>query len=363
VKIILTPDIGEDYRHGQQHTLPLTSRPRTAPAGRSTKEAVSVVEAMRRHLGLGLVAMLLSCAAFATSGPFAKALMTADWSPGAVVLTRILGAAVILLPFTLWSLRGRWSSVPRELPLAAFYGTLAVAAAQLGYFQAVSRLTVGVALLIEYLGIILVVLWVWALTRRTPHRLTGVGIVLALVGLALVLDVTGQLSPDLLGVMWGLLAAVGLAGHYVLAARPTSLPAVAFAGLGLTAGAAVLAAAGVVGVLPMEVGATEVVVAGTSIPAWLAVAELVLVAAALAYVLGILGARHLGSTLASFVGLTEVLFAVLFAWLLLGELPRPVQLVGGLVLLSGVVAVRLGERDDARKAPAEADFDVPSPVA
>ena len=322
-----------------------------------------MVEAMRRHLGLGLVAMLLSCAAFGTSGPFAKALMTADWSPGAVVLTRILGAAVVLLPFTLWSLRGRWCACPRELPLAAFYGTLAVAAAQLGYFQAVSRLTVGVALLIEYLGIILVVLWVWALTRRTPHRLTGLGIVLALVGLALVLDVTGQVSPDLIGVLWGLLAAVGLAGHYVLAARPTSLPAVAFAGLGLTAGAVVLAAAGLVGVLPMEVGATEVVVAGKTIPAWLAVAELVLVAAALAYVLGILGARHLGSTLASFVGLTEVLFAVLFAWILLGELPRPVQLVGGLVLLSGVVAVRLGERDDARKAPAEADFDVPSHVA
>ena len=322
-----------------------------------------MVEAMRRHLGLGLVAMLLSCAAFGTSGPFAKALMTADWSPGAVVLSRIAGAALVLLPFALWSLRGRWHTVPRELPLAAFYGTLAVAAAQLGYFQAVSRLTVGVALLIEYLGIILVVLWVWALTRRTPHRLTGVGIVLALVGLALVLDVTGQLSPDLLGVLWGLLAAVGLAGHYVLAGRPTSLPAVAFAGLGLTAGAVVLAAAGLVGVLPMEVGATEVVVAGASVPAWVAVAELVLVAAALAYVLGILGARHLGSTLASFVGLTEVLFAVLFAWILLGELPRPVQLLGGLVLLSGVVAVRLGERDDARKAPANADFDVPSPVA
>ena len=323
-----------------------------------------MVEAMRRHLGLGLVAMLLSCATFATSGPFAKALMTADWSPGAVVLTRISGAALVLLPFTLWSLRGRrWDTVRGELPRAALYGSLAVAAAQLGYFQAVARLTVGVALLIEYLGIILVVLWVWALTRRTPHRLTGVGVVLALVGLALVLDVTGQATPELTGILWGLLAAAGLAGHYVLAGRPTTLPAVAFAGLGLTAGAVVLAAAGLVGVLPMEVGAASVVVAGASIPAWAAVLELVLVAAALAYVLGIVGARHLGSTLASFVGLTEVLFAVLFAWLLLDELPRPVQLLGGLVLLSGVVAVRLGERDDARRSPVEADFEVPSPVA
>ena len=335
-----------------------------------------MVEAMRRHVGLGLVAMLASCAAFGTSGPFAKALMTADWSPGAVVLIRIAGAALVLAPFTLWSMRGRWGgAMRRELPRAAFYGTLAVAAAQLGYFQAVSRMPVGVALLIEYLGIILVVLWVWALTRRMPHRLTGVGIVLALAGLALVLDVTGQSTPSLVGVLWGLLAAVGLAGHYVLAGRLTTLPAVAFAGFGLTSGAVVLAAAGVVGVLPMEAGSSTVVIAGASAPAWVAFAELVLVAAALAYVLGILGARHLGSTLASFVGLTEVIFAVAFAWVLLGELPGPIQIVGGLVLLSGVVAVRLGERDEARAAAggehldeapdelARPDFEVHSPVA
>ncbi len=111
----------------------------------------------------------------------------------------------------------------------------------------------------------------------------------------------------------------------------------------------VLALSGLVGILPMEAGDPSVVVAGTDIPAWLALLELVLVAAALAYVLGILGARHLGSTLASFVGLTEVLFAVLFAWLLLGELPRPLQLLGGVVLLAGVVAVRLGQRDGDRR--------------
>jgi drug/metabolite transporter (DMT)-like permease len=334
-----------------------------------------MVEAMRRHVGLGLVAMLASCAAFGTSGPFAKALMNADWSPGAVVLIRIAGAALVLAPFALWSMRGRWPALRGELPLAAFYGTLAVAAAQLGYFQAVSRMPVGVALLIEYLGIIIVVLWVWALTRRMPHRLTGVGIVLALAGLALVLDVTGQSTPSLVGVLWGLLAAVGLAGHYVLAGRPTALPAVAFAGIGLTSGATVLAAAGLVGVLPMEAGSSTVVIAGVTAPAWVAFAELVLIAAALAYVLGILGARYLGSTLASFVGLTEVIFAVAFAWVLLGELPGLIQIVGGLVLLSGVVAVRLGERDEARSAarsagrssdpdePARPDFEVHSPVA
>ena len=176
---------------------------------------------------------------------------------------------------------------------------------------------------------------------------------LALVGLALILDVTGQSTPPLSGVLWGLLAAAGLAGHYVLAGRPTAIPSTAFAGLGLTVGAGRPRRRSVSsGVLPMDVGDSTVEVAGAGIPAWLALAELVVVAAAFAYVLGILGARLLGSTLASFVGLTEVLFAVLFAWLLLAELPGVLQLVGGAVLLSGVVAVRLGERDLARAAGA-----------
>jgi drug/metabolite transporter (DMT)-like permease len=100
----------------------------------------------------------------------------------------------------------------------------------------------------------------------------------------------------------------------------------------------------------------------------LAVAELALVAAAAAYLLGVTAARILGSTVASFVGLTEVLFAVLFAWLLLGELPGPVQLLGGVGIVAGVVAVRLGElrrerADRATAAADEADFPLPSGVA
>ena len=76
-----------------------------------------------------------------------------------------------------------------------------------------------------------------------------------------------------------------------------------------------------------------------------------LLAAAVAYVVGILGARLLGAGVASFVGLTEVLFAVLFAWMLLGQTPRPVQLVGGLLVLAGIVLVRLDQRPQPEAAP------------
>ncbi len=221
-----------------------------------------------------------------------------------------------------------------------------MAGAQLCYFQAIVRLTVGVALLLEYLGIVLVVLWVWASTRRPPGPITLGGIATAAVGLAFVLDITGARSLDLVGVGWGLGAAVGLAAYYVLAAQESTLPPVALAGLGLGVGAVILALLGLLGILPMAYAAGSVTLAATAVPAWAALVELALVAAAAAYLLGIVGARALGSTVASFIGLTEVLFAVLFAWLLLAELPGWVQLGGGVLIVAGVIAVRT---DEARR--------------
>ncbi|NHA67581.1 EamA family transporter [Phycicoccus flavus] len=322
-----------------------------------------MVEVVRRTVGIGVAAMLLGSFAFGTSGPFAKALIESGWSPGAVVLIRMAGATLVLLPLGLWAARQDLGALRRELPVLAWYGLLAVGAAQLGYFQAIEHLTVGVALLIEYLGIVVVVLWVWLLTRRRPHALTGVGIVLAVLGLVLVLDVAGQSTPDLVGVAWASLAAVGLAGHYVLAGRETRLPPLTFAAVGLFFGTLALALLGGLGVIRMHTGDATVDLAGVAVPAWTSLAELVLVAAAAAYVLGIVGTRRLGSTLASFLGLTEVLFAVLVAWVVLGELPGPWQLVGGIVILGGVAAVRLGEsRDARRRAASTPDVDAPVPV-
>jgi len=78
-------------------------------------------------------------------------------------------------------------------------------------------------------------------------------------------------------------------------------------------------------------------------------------AAAFAYVAGITAARLLGAKVASFVGLTEVLFAVLFAWLLLDQLPSGAAAPRRRVhRRAGVTLVRLDEmtvRDAGRHAP------------
>lgn len=300
---------------------------------------------MDRTLRRGLVLALVSAATFGTSGALAKPLLEAGWSPTAAVATRVSVGAVLLAGPAAYALRGRWHTLRRGWPSILLFGLFAVAMCQVAYFQAVARVPVGVALLLEYLGVILVVGWLWLRRGQTPRPLTVLGTGLAAVGLTLVLDVLGSVQLDLLGVAWGLLAATGLAAYFVISGEDRSgVPPLAVAAGGLGVGAITLGVLGATGWVAWEWSTADVVLAGRAVPVWGPLLGLGLVAAALAYALGVAAARVLGSKMASFVGLTEVLFSVLFAWLLLGEVLTPGQLLGGLFVLAGVVAVKLDER-------------------
>jgi drug/metabolite transporter (DMT)-like permease len=121
---------------------------------------------------------------------------------------------------------------------------------------------------------------------------------------------------------------------------------------GMCTGAAVLAAAAGAGLLPVTAKLGDVHVLGHQVSWIVPVLGLSLVAAVISYVAGIGAARRLGARLASFIGMAEVLFAILFAWLLLGQLPTPVQFLGGGFILAGVVMVRLAELRPAGPASA-----------
>jgi drug/metabolite transporter (DMT)-like permease len=293
----------------------------------------------------GMILAIVSAATFGTSGTFATSLIHAGWSPGAAVLARIAAAALILTVPAVMALRGRWGPLRRGLPSVAGYGVFAVAGAQLCYFNAIQRIPIGVALLLEYLGVILVVGWMWLRHAQRPRRLTIAGAVMALAGLGLVLDLSGSARLSPIGVMWGLGAAVGLAVYFVLSASADgdALPPIAMAWAGMCAGAALLAALGLARVLPMRAGTSDVQFLHHQVSWIVPVVGLSLVAAVIPYVTGIGAARRLGARLSSFVGMAEILFAVLFAWLLLGQLPTVLQFVGGGLILAGVALVRLAE--------------------
>jgi drug/metabolite transporter (DMT)-like permease len=311
-------------------------------------------------LKAGLPFAIAASAMFGTSGSFASSLMDAGWTPAAAVTARITTAAVVLTVPALLSARGRWAAVRRGLPLIVAFGLVAVGGCQLFFFTAVKHLSVSVALLMEYLGVVLVVGWMWLRHGKRPSRLTLAGSLLAISGLVLVLDVFGGAHVDLTGVLWGAAAAVGLAVFFVISAHgDADVPPLFVAWGGMVAGAALLWVLGAVGAVRLTAVWADVEFAHERVTWVVPVLGVAVVAGVLAYTTSIAATRMLGATVSSFVGLTEVLFAALFAWLLLGERPTLTQALGGVVVLGGIVLVRAGE---LRTRPQPAVAREPEPV-
>lgn len=313
-------------------------------------DAVRGARAARGRTLRGLAFAVVSATAFGMSGALARGLLDTGWTPGAVVLVRIGLAALVVLPFGVAALGGRWGLLRRNAGLVTTYGLLAVAGAQFCYFSAVAHMQVGPAILIEYTAPAAVVLWLWLRHGQRPGPVTLVGAGLAAAGLVLVLDLLSGADLSVPGVLWALGAMVGAASYFLISADESNgLPPLALAAAGLTVGALVLGALGLVGLLPLGATTADTVYAGRTVAWWTPLLVLGLVTAALAYTTGIAAGRRLGSRLASFVALLEVVAGVVFAWVLLAELPRAVQLLGGLLILAGVVAVKLGERGSPRR--------------
>ena len=238
-----------------------------------------------------------------------------------MVLARLAIGALVVAPIAARALRGRWSVLRANAWFVLVFGAFSVAGAQFAYFSAVERMDVGPALLIEYTAPAAVVVWLWLRHGERPGPLTVAGAGIAALGLVLVLDLLSGADLAPVGVLWALLAMACAASYFVLAANPRSgFPPVALAGAGLLSGALVLAALGAVGVLPMR--ARRVTGLRGQRPQLVAAAPgLGVVTAGLAYCTGIAAGRRLGSRLASFVALLEVIAGVTFAWLLLDQLP------------------------------------------
>lgn len=292
----------------------------------------------------GLIFALLSAATFGVSGPFAKSLIESGWSPGGAVFARVAGGALVMMVIAVATQWPRLRQVSAHTRTVLLYGVFAISGVQLCFFNAVQHLSVGVALLLEYLAPIIVIGWVWIIKGARPSVQTLLGAAVAMIGAAVVIDVFGSAEISAVGVAWGLAAAACLAVYFVISERADGdLHPVVLAASGLTVSAVVIGALGLVGVLPLQFSASNAVVADHSVNVWLPVVVLVLVSTVIAYLTGIAAITLLGPTIGSLVALTEVLCAVLAAWILVGESVTALQAVGGAAIIVGLVLARLGQ--------------------
>ncbi|MEU9015624.1 EamA family transporter [Streptomyces sp. NPDC048479] len=300
-----------------------------------------------RSAGLGLA--LGSAFAFGGSGVAAKPLIEAGLDPLHVVWLRVAGSALVMLPVA-WRHR---DLVLRRPALLVGFGLLAVAGVQACYFAAISRIPVGVALLVEYLGPALLLGWVRFVQRRPVTRAAAVGVLLAVGGLACVVEVWAGLTFDALGLVLALGAACCQVGYFVLADQGSDgddpadpLGVIAY---GLLIGTVVLTVVARPWGMDWSLLGGSADLGGTQLPAALLLGWVVLIATVVAYVTGVLSVRKLSPQVAGVVACLEAVIATVLAWVLLREHLSAPQIFGGAMVLVGAFIAQ----SQAPKAPSE----------
>lgn len=277
----------------------------------------------------------MSALAFGGSGVAAKPLISAGLEPLHVTWLRVVGAALVMLPVA-W----RHRELARRRPvLLVGYGLLAVAGVQACYFAALSRIPVGVALLIEYLAPALVLGWVRFVQKRPVTRAAAVGVVLAVGGLACVVEVWSGLSFDVIGLALALGAACCQVGYFVLSDHGSdgdeAVDPLGVIAYGLLIGAALLTVIARPWDMHWPVLGGSAEMNGTQVPAVLLLAWIVLIATVAAYLTGVVSIRRLSPQVAGVVACLEAVIATVLAWVLLGEHLSAPQIIGGVVVLTG----------------------------
>jgi drug/metabolite transporter (DMT)-like permease len=300
---------------------------------------------------IGVLLGVTSSISFGASGPFAKALIDAGISPVQAVWLRIVGAVFLLAAFSLaLRRRGLLRVLRRNSGLVAVYGLVAVAACQALYFVAASRLPVGVAILLEFTGPVLVVGWVRLVRRRAVARVSVVGVAVAMVGLACVVQVWSGVHLDPVGIAAGLGAGTGNAAFFLLIDRLTgSVDPLALNIGGMGVAAVTLLPLAAPWSTPWSVLTRQVPLGhGSAAPGWLLAASVVIVSTLIAYLAGTAAVQRLSAPVAAGLAYVEPTSAAVIAWVALGERLNPVQIAGGIVVLFGAFLAQRGIATQAR---------------
>jgi drug/metabolite transporter (DMT)-like permease len=230
----------------------------------------------------------------------------------------------------------------RELLYLAAFGVFGVALVQLFYFLAIHRLEIGVSLLIQYLGPLIVALFAFFVLKEHVRGRLWIALALALAGLTLVVDLWHGVSLDGLGVLFSLCSAVTFAGYMLLAERAVGRrDPISLLCFGFFFAALFWAIAQPWWSFPFDMPGKSVSLLGNlsdlHVPIWVLMTWMILLGTIVPFFLIVGSMRHITATRAGILAMVEPVVASLVAWAWLGETLNGTTLVGGVVVLCGIM--------------------------
>jgi drug/metabolite transporter (DMT)-like permease len=308
---------------------------------------IDVPVSSTRTQAIGAVMYLVAAFLFALNGSIAKAQIEAGLNAVQVTEIRTLGCALVLLVVLALTKPASLKVRRSEVPFLLVFGLLAYLLTPFLFFLSVSLLPVAIAALLAFLAPVLVALWLRFVKHEPVGRGIWVALALVIGGLLLVSQVWSGMTLNPLGVVYGLLTAAALAAYLLLGeegARRRDVMSLAFWGFAIaTVTWSILAPWWT---FPWSVlGTTTSMLDGavTGIPVW-SLVLLMIVVSVVPFVLVLMSLQRIGAQRGGILGTTEPVWAALIAFVLLGEVISPVQGLGGLIVLAGVIVAELASQ-------------------
>ncbi|WP_052460643.1 DMT family transporter [Microbacterium gorillae] len=266
--------------------------------------------------------------------------VTRNLLPGDVPLWgavyRAVPAALILLLVTRRLPRGIWwwrSILLGVLNVGGFFVLIYVAGTRLPSSVAATLMSASAAVML---------LFGWAFLKQRPRLMAVAGAAIGIVGVLVMLGVSAE-RVDPWGVAASLAAMLSSSLGFVLTARWSGeVPPVTMAAWQLGAGGVLLLpiAAIVEGAPPIPVGGEL-----------LGFVYITVIATALGYTAWFTGLKHLRASAVGTIGLLNPVTGVVLGVLLAGEAFGPLQLLGLLLVIAGVIVANLPSRAPRSRLP------------
>jgi len=299
---------------------------------------------------MGYFYALLAAVLFGANGSVSKVVIESGFTAIQLTQMRVLGAAVISGVILLILDRRSFRVPLRQWPVILVLGIVGVAMLQATYAFAIALLPVGIALLLEYLAVLIVAVVAFFFFKEKVHQRLWIAIACVIVGLVVVAEIwASTLNP--VGVVWGLAAAVCLATYFLVGEKQLqTISPLALSFWTMTIASLFWAPFSGWWNFTTETFATLVPMGpsaeSATIPVWVLIVWNMTLGSFAPFLLSLSALKRLTATVAGIIATSEIAFAFLAAWLWLNELLSLTQIFGASVVLLGIVIAQTARTSD-----------------
>jgi drug/metabolite transporter (DMT)-like permease len=293
----------------------------------------------------GYLYILVGTTLWGVSSVVAKSLFIIGLPPAELVLIRLTLAAVALALILFFFDRKRMVISLKDLPYFLVLGFVGVAGMQFTYYYTISKIHVGPAILLQYIQPVWVSLYAFLFQKEPLSKEKIAALLLAVMGCYFVVGgyQTDLLRLNKIGIVSGVLASLFFTFYALFGEKGLKK---------YDSWTLILYGFGFGAVLywilfsPMKI-----ITAGHSLKMWIAFIYIAIFSTLIPFGLYFKGIEYMRATRTSIIATWEPVVASITAYIVLGEVLFPLQVLGGIGVIAAIVLLQVAKEKVAPSAP------------